>query len=198
MAQPPTPILPARCSAKCAADAMVALSVVPLAAIRTAIPDWAPAGLADAVIQGLIADDALIPEQGGVRAPDHEPRLTQDQEHVSESLHRIIADGGLAPPFVEELPEPLAGRADLWSILHWLEAEGRLEQVADNLYVATEHVRAAEASVRSVLGGRTGLGPADFRDALDVTRKHLIPLLNFFDARGTTLRLDDGRSVPED
>ena len=173
-------------------------SVVPLAAIRTAIPDWAPAGVADAVIQDLVAEGALLVEKGGVRTPDHEPRLTRDQEEASASLYRILADGGLAPPFVEELPEPLVGRADLWSILHWLEAEGRLEQVADNLYIASEHVHAAEASVRAVLGGRTGLGPADFRDALDVTRKHLIPLLNFFDVRGTTLRLDDGRSVPKD
>jgi selenocysteine-specific elongation factor len=171
---------------------------VALAVLRTAIPAWAPAGLADSVIQELTADGSLTAEKGGVRAPGHEPRLTSDQEEASSRLQALISAGGLAPPFVEELPEPLATRSDLWSILHWLEQEGRVEQVADNLYVTTEHIRAAEARVRDALGGRTGLGPADFRDALDVTRKHLIPLLNFFDTRGTTLRLGDGRSVPKD
>lgn len=173
-------------------------AVVTLPSIRTAVPEWAPAGLADTVIQQLVSEGQLTAEKGGVRMPDHQPRLTADQEMASARLFEVIADGGLAPPFVEELPPSLAERDDLWSLLHWLEAEGRLEQVADNLYVASEHVRAAENSVRGTLGGRTGLGPADFRDALDVTRKHLIPLLNFFDTRGTTLRLDEGRSVPGD
>ncbi|MCA1791982.1 MAG: SelB C-terminal domain-containing protein, partial [Thioalkalivibrio sp.] len=123
--------------------------------------------------------------------------LTPDQERASVLLKEIVTSGGLAPPLVDELPEPLSRRPDLWSLLHWLEAEGTLVQVADDLYVATPHIEAAEARVRDRLAGRTGLGPADFRDALDITRKHLIPLLNFFDGRGTTVRLDDGRSVPE-
>jgi len=48
-----------------------------------------------------------------------------------------------------------------------------------------------------VLGGREGLGPADFRDVLPVSRKHLIPILNYFDGAGVTLRDADGRSVPQ-
>jgi selenocysteine-specific elongation factor len=167
-----------------------------LAAIRAVLPTWAPAGLADAVIQELLAEGALVAESGGVRAPEHEPNLTEDQRRASERLRELVSAGGLAPPFVEELPEELKGRTDLWSLLHWLEREGSLAQVADDLYVAEEHLTAAEARVREALGGRSGLGPADFRDALDVTRKHLIPLLNFFDTRGVTLRLEDGRSVP--
>lgn len=169
---------------------------VALAAIRAVVPSWAPAGLADGVIQELLAEGALVTESGGVRAPEHEPTLTDDQRRASERLRELVAGGGLAPPFVEEMPEELKDRADLWSLLHWLEREGSVAQVADDLYVASEHLTAAEARVRDALGGRSGLGPADFRDALDVTRKHLIPLLNFFDTRGVTLRLEDGRSVP--
>jgi selenocysteine-specific elongation factor len=171
--------------------------IVPLAAIRPAVPAWAPAGLADAVIRELTDEGALVAESGGVRLPGHEPALTADQEHASGLLKELVTAGGLAPPLVDELPEHLSLRPDLWSLLHWLEAEGVLVQVADDLYVATPHIEAAETRVREMLGGRTGLGPADFRDALDITRKHLIPLLNFFDGRGTTVRLDDGRSVPE-
>lgn len=171
---------------------------IPLAHLRSALPSWAPAGLADAVIHELVEERALVSEEGGVRDPAHEPRLTPDQEEASQRLAEVVVAGGLAPPFVEELPEPLAGRPDLWSLLYWLEGRGVFEQVADNLYVGSEHLRAAEDRVRGALGGRAGLGPADFREALDVTRKHLIPLLNFFDKRGVTLRLDDGRTVPSD
>jgi selenocysteine-specific elongation factor len=171
-------------------------STVPLAALRVSIPAWAPTGLADAVIHELAGEGALVLEGGGARGPGHVPRLTPDQEAACGALLGVLEQGGLAPPFVEELPEPLGRRSDLWSLLHWLVAEERLVQVADDLYVTTRHVREAQDRVRAVLGGRTGLGPADFRDALDVTRKHLLPLLNFFDTQGTTLRLEEGRSVP--
>lgn len=170
---------------------------VPLAMLRAALPGWAPSGLADAVIDELVDEGLVALEGGGARDPRHEPRLTEDQKAASEQLLTLLRAAGLTPPFVAEMPEPLSGRRDLWSLLHWLEAGNAVVQVADDLYMASDHVRAAEARVRETLGGRSGLGPADFREALDVTRKHLIPLLNFFDTRGTTLRVGDGRSVPE-
>ena len=40
------------------------------------------------------------------------------------------------------------------------------------------------------------LGPADFRDVLSVSRKHLIPLLNHFDGSGVTVRHGAARAVP--
>jgi selenocysteine-specific elongation factor len=171
--------------------------LLPLAALRSSVPDWAADGLADAVLAELVEDGSLVREDGGVRAPEHEPGLTGDQADAVDRLREVLNEGGLAPPFVEELPEDLTGRSDLWALLHWLEREGTVEQVADDLYVATTALRDGQARVREVLGGREGLGPADFREALDVTRKHLIPLLNFFDHRGVTLRLADGRTVPK-
>ena len=46
-----------------------------------------------------------------------------------------------------------------------------------------------------MLGGQAGLGPADFRKVLPVTRKHLIPLLRYLDGIGVTTRLETGRRV---
>ena len=52
------------------------------------------------------------------------------------------------------------------------------------------------AAVRQRLGGRSALGPADFRDVVDVSRKHLIPLLEYLDVAGVTVRQGEGRAVP--
>jgi hypothetical protein len=68
--------------------------------------------------------------------------------------------------------------------------------VADGVYLASRALDGAAARVREALGGRSGLGPADFKDPLPVSRKRLIPLLNYFDGLGVTLRSGDGRDVP--
>src|SRR5690606_25892598 len=168
---------------------------IPLAGLRAAVPDWAPGALADAVLRRLVEKGALVAEEGGLRDPEHRPTLSPDQERAAARLVEVLTSADLAPPFVEELPADLADRRDLWSLLHRLEADGALRKVSDTLYVGADVLRAAEERVRSTLGGRSGLGPADFREALAVSRKHLLPLLNYFDVQGVTLRRDDGRTV---
>lgn len=170
---------------------------VPLAAVRAALPPWAPSEIGDGVIERLVRDGRLAAQDGGVRLPDFEPRLTQDQEAASEALMRAFTADGLAAPLIDELPEELRRRADLWPLVRRLEGLDRLRLVADGLYVAADELDEAAQRIREALGGRTGLGPADFRDVLPVSRKHLIPLLKYFDGRGTTVRGADGRDVPE-
>jgi selenocysteine-specific elongation factor len=169
---------------------------VPLARVRAAIPGWASSELADAVIGAMVLDGRLEAVEGGVRRPGHEATLTADQERAIAELTGVLASGGLAAPWVEELPEPLAARSDLRALLRRLEESGAVRQVADGLYVPSDELEGAASRIREALGGRTRLGPADFRDVLPVTRKHLIPLLNFFDGEGTTVRGDGGRDVP--
>ena len=99
---------------------------------------------------------------------------------------------------VEELPDALRDRADLKALIRWLESADRIRSVADGLWIPTAELDAAAERIRAELAGRTGLGPADFREVLPVTRRHLIPLLNYFDGVGTTRRGPDGaRDVPE-
>jgi selenocysteine-specific elongation factor len=169
---------------------------VPLAPLRAALPRWAPKELAGAVIERLIEGGRIESFDGGVRRPGHEPAFTGDQEAASERLLRALAADGLAARLVEELPEELRQRPDFWSLLRRLESAGTVSQVADGFYVDTSVLEAASARVSDTLGGRTDLGPADFREALQVTRKHLIPLLNYFDGQGTTIRTETGRDVP--
>ena len=132
---------------------------------------------------------------GGVRLPGHVVTLTRDQEAAANEVRALLAAAGLAPPFVDEFPASLKGRGDLWSLLKFLEAEGVVSPVADGYYVSTTELDKGIAAVREMLGGQAELGPSAFRDALPVTRKHLIPLLNHLDGLGVTLRSDGGRSV---
>jgi selenocysteine-specific elongation factor len=131
-----------------------------------------------------------------MRVPGFRPRPSADQERASDELLRILTGAGLAPPSIDELPEGLRSRADLWPLVRRLEGLDRIRLVADGLYIGADELEAAATRIRESLGGRTGLGPADFRDVLDVSRKHLIPILNYFDGRGITTRHDGGRDVP--
>jgi selenocysteine-specific elongation factor len=169
---------------------------VPLSRIRAGLPDWAPTELADPVIDALCDARKLERADGGVRRAGFRPELTADQDAASARLYDLLSSEGLGAPLVDELPDDLTGRSDFWPLVRHLESTGRVKLVADGLYVASDEIDAAVERIRAALGGRNGLGPADFRAVLPVSRKHLIPLLNYFDGAGVTLRQDEGRSVP--
>jgi len=168
---------------------------IPLASVRATLPRWAAADLTDAVVAQLLRDGKLEAVDGGVRRPGHRPTLSEEQEAATARLEELIVNGGLGAPAIDELPDDLGGRADLWSLVHRLEGLGLLRQVGDSLYLPSAELDAAAERIGSRLGGRTGLGPADFRDVLPVSRKRLIPLLNYFDGLGTTLRRGELRDV---
>jgi selenocysteine-specific elongation factor len=170
--------------------------VVPMAAVRAALPRWAPVDLADALVAALVAEGRLEALEGGVRRPGHRPRLSAAQQTASARLEELLVAGGLGAPAVDELPEDLRARADLWSLVRRLESEGLVRLVADGVYLSAAELDAAAARIRTALGGRTALGPADFKDALPVSRKRLLPLLAYFDGLGVTVRSGDGRDVP--
>jgi selenocysteine-specific elongation factor len=171
---------------------------IPLAEVRTALPSWAPTHLADAALRALVASGELEQAEGGVRRPGHRPELTAEQADASAQLESLLREGGLAAPFVDEFPEELGSRRDLRPLLRRLEELDVVCQVADGFFVPRDELDAAAGRIAEQLGGRIGLGPADFREALPVSRKWLLPLLNYFDGRGVTVRRDTGRDVPSE
>ena len=170
---------------------------MPLASIRAALPKSAPSDLADAVVAGLLEKEVLESADGGVRDPSHRPKLSQEQEEVSARLEELFSSGGLAAPSVEEFPPDLRARPDIWSLIQRLEGVGALRQIAHGIYVDSEELKSAEKRIAKMLSGQSNLGPAHFKEALPVTRKRLIPLLNYFDGKGTTVRHEKGRDVPQ-
>jgi selenocysteine-specific elongation factor len=171
-------------------------SEVPLNRLRTALPQWAPGRLADSILERLAGEGRLELVGGGARRAGFVAAPTADQVRACAALVDAYREAGLAPATVLELPDALSAREDIWSLIRRLEGEGALTPIADGLYIDTGVLGQAIERVRSELGGRTGLGPSDFRSVLGVTRKHLIPLLNYFDGLGVTLVEDQVRSVP--
>jgi selenocysteine-specific elongation factor len=169
---------------------------IPLSVLRSALPSWAASELADGVIERLLRQGALEVRDGGVHLPGHTAELSSDQEVAARELLALYTKGGLAAPLADELPKPLLERPDVWSLIKFLETGGKLVPIADGYYAVPSDLNAAVGRVRELLGGQTGLGPSAFREALPVTRKHLIPLLNYLDGLGVTIRNPEGRDVP--
>jgi selenocysteine-specific elongation factor len=122
------------------------------------------------------------------------PRVTGGNAEIDRVVG-ILSNAHLTPPSVTEL-ERATGRRDLLTVLRFASASGRIEAVERDRYYTREALDAFTAALNDL--GREGeIVPATLRDRLGITRKYLIPLLEWADARGITVRVGEGRRLKQ-
>jgi len=126
------------------------------------------------------------------RLPGWRPAFDARASGARDQVARRVAEAKWQVPTVAELERELPD-APVRAVLAHLAREGLVEQMDQERYAAA----AALAEFRAVLEATlTELGsatPAELRDRLGLTRKYLIPLLEWADRRGVTRRTGDAR-----
>ena len=151
-----------------------------------------PAAVVDAVLaQGARGRKFEIVESVA-RLAGWRPAFDARASGARDQVARRVAEAKWQVPTVAELERELPD-APVRAVLAHLAREGVVEQMDQERYAAV----AALAEFRAVLEATlTELGsatPAELRDRLGLTRKYLIPLLEWADRRGVTRRTGDAR-----
>ena len=79
------------------------------------------------------------------------------------------------------------------SVLQWLIKQGQLVQLAGELFLPVKQLDTFIEKLRNWFQSHSEIAVADVRDMLHSTRKVIIPLLNWADAKGLTRREGDVR-----
>ena len=105
----------------------------------------------------------------------------------------ILEAAQLSPPSLAEL-ERQTGRRDVGAILRLAARSGRVEAVERERWYARPALDRFTAVLAEI--GRDGpIAPAALRERLGISRKYMIPLLEWADARGITERVGDARRL---
>jgi selenocysteine-specific elongation factor len=147
--------------------------------------------LVDAALGEAVRVGVLAVSGGSVHRSGRTPALVgPDAELARKALHRLEA-AGAEPPSVEELSAELG--ADASGVLRFMERSGQIVQTEQNRYYTSPNLQLLVARLREALAGGIELGPAELREALGLTRKYLIPFLEYSDRVGYTNRHAAGR-----
>lgn len=165
---------------------------MPLGAMRAAVQ--APVPVVDLLVEHGMKKQAWELTEGGaaVRKPGWHAALKAHAGAASGRLAQRLAEARWQIPTVAELEKEFSGEA-VPALLAHLAREGSVERVDQERYAlkqALEEFRRAVEETLRELGAAT---PAQFRDRLGLTRKYLIPLLEWADRRGITARKGDTR-----
>lgn len=161
--------------------------------LRRALPTDAPAELREWTLARMLDRGVLAARGGLVARTGFRPHMNQEQQGIRDRILAILEGGGLTPPPLSEMPPALREHRDFPALVRLLEYEDRIAALTPDLYLVRSAINDAVETVRRVLGAGPGFTPAEFKTVLPVSRKYLIPLLEYFDRTGITARRGDSR-----
>ncbi len=167
----------------------------PLEEVRQVVPGGHGPKVTDTLLEDLASSRELVIRTGTVARWGFEPTLTGPQRETRNQIREEVSRAGLAPPDIKELVATHGEEAEVEGILRLMEGEGEVLCIDGEFFFDREAILTAGSSVVEALGGRTDLGPADFKEVLPVSRRHLLPILRYFDLTGVTTRRGEGRDV---
>ncbi len=170
-------------------------SGIPLEVLRQTLPGEQGPKLAEVAVQHLAAVGDLLLKKGTAAHTGFRPTLSKAQESLRTQLRALFDQAGTAPPSLKELGETMGPSQEIESVLRLMEDEGEVLNLDRDYFFTRDSVTVAGEAVVEKLGGAQELGPAEFKEVLLVSRRHLLPLLRHFDLVGVTTRIGDTRGV---
>ncbi|HEY1867918.1 MAG TPA: selenocysteine-specific translation elongation factor [Candidatus Cybelea sp.] len=170
-----------------------AIGMTSIALARSlAIPEATLVRLAEHFVE----DGRLINRGGYYATTDHRPSITPEQGAFFEYLAPVAESQPL-------LPIPFAGAASAVKLSHLpglskafdtMLAEGAFIKVGDDLYRGAQ-IAEIRARLEAHFGRHDRMTAAQFRDLLGTSRKYAVPLLEWLDSHGITVRDGDFRRL---
>jgi len=148
----------------------------------------------DFLLATLEKEGEFVTESGRVTRPGSETALDPELEEKLAGLHRRMAEAGLEGVPRELVERMLSGAGkNIASVMELLIHRQRLVRIHDDYFMepATFEKLLAELKGRLRRGQLFGVG--DFKEWFGLTRKSAIPLLEYLDRKGFTLRVGNNR-----
>lgn len=154
-----------------------------------------------AALDGLVRTERVLRRGPLLHLPGHVARLRPTDAVVYEAVRAVLEEAGLDQPRLTILADRLGREPnDLRPLLDKAGRLGWLQRISMNYYalpdVVAELARIADAVAREHPEGLLTVGR--FRETAGIGRNMTMPLLEFFDERGFTVRIEEGRRIRTD
>ncbi|MGS0737026.1 selenocysteine-specific translation elongation factor [Pseudomonas sp. GG8] len=151
------------------------------------------------LLDELLAGGAIAASGPWLHLPEHQVRLSEEDEVLWLQLKPLFEQAGFDSPWVRDLANATHhDEAAVRLLLRKLARLGQVHQVVRDLFYTDATVRQLAAMLLQLSADNPVIPAAAFRDAVGIGRKRSIQILEFFDRIGLTRRLGDQRRIRPD
>jgi len=164
----------------------------------TAVP--AIQRLFNKLLDALSKQGVVVSDKDSVRLSSHRIRLKGDEERLKRKIEEIFKKASLLPPSVDEaIAKAAKDKEDkelARQFLHLLVREGKLVKVKEGIFYHPDALHEIEKKVVDFLTKNPEMSVSDFRSLCNgLSRKFMIPLLEYLDSKKVTIRIGDKRRL---
>lgn len=151
--------------------------------------------LFEIVMKELLGTKQLVDDNDRIHLPDFKVRLSREDSEIGEAIEKLLRDAKWATPSLTELFEKLQNVPPprIRSVVDMLCDAGHIAMLKDEILMHKDALNEAKELLVDFVKKNGSIEPGKFRDLLQTTRKYVIPMLEYFDDIGVTVRQENKR-----
>lgn len=147
-----------------------------------------------AALEECIQEGVVVTEKDKVIAKGMRSAQDEGVEHFKEIVLKRLYQYGFTPPGLKEFSaEVKKNEQHLKDILEGLVFGGKVIKIKGDMYFHRDVIEDLKRMVVAYLTQKKEMAPSDFKSSLDLSRKYMIPLLEYLDEIKLTIRVGDKR-----
>lgn len=140
----------------------------------------------------------LIADKETTHLTGHRVQLEGEMGDLREKLDGLYRECGLAPPTIREVMERFPDRKkEIVNLIQVMTREGDLFRISEDLNFHKDALARLREDYRQFLVKEGRATPASFKEMTGLTRKFIIPLMEYFDMTKLTVRTGEHRILRE-
>lgn len=167
---------------------------LPVPVIISAMSHEASPAVLDAVLQSLMTQGEFL-RRGDLIAPRVGAQLSNRQRKILDELLAECTAAGPAPPTLKDFAtRQNCSLRDLEPLVGVAIEEGRLERLSPDFAIDSAAIEKLRVTLAEYFRTHPTVTTSEIREHWGITRKHAVPILEYFDARQITTRQGDVRA----
>jgi selenocysteine-specific elongation factor len=149
-------------------------------------------------INSLNKKGALASDKNNVRLAEHQVKLGSELDSLRSAIGKIYSEAGLTPPSLTDVVNNFKDqKPKAQSIIKLMLTDGDLIKINEELCFARVALDKLRENYKAMLHKDGKATPASFKDLTGLSRKYIIPLMEYFDMNKLTVRVGDHRILRE-
>ena len=164
--------------------------------LKSKLPPFLGPKLYNLLLGQTSKEGAIVAEEDLIRLAAHRISLEEDQADIRNRILDAYRKSGLQPPYFNDLCDQMnisENRAK--EVLMLLVNEGTIVKIKEDLYFDAGAVDALKERLVSFLTENGEIATPQFKEMTGVSRKFVIPLIEYFDSKNVTIRIGDIRKL---
>lgn len=162
--------------------------------LKTRIPARSDGRFFGQCLQYLENEKRVVADRDQVRLPGRTGGVVESNVDIQQQLEEMLISSGAEPPTVKELCDMLVlPEKTVIEHLSLLVRQGRAVKVKNDLFYAPAPLQVISETMVEYLRVKGEITPAEFREITGLSRKFMIPVLEYFDSLKITVRAGDKR-----